>query len=142
MTAPTMVQQTFPHVARKTFQGDAASVAEVRVFLAQALAGTGFDVEDAVLAVDELAANAVLYSRSRNDKFDVWAGWSASILQVLVVDEGPLPETERPVELERCGGQGLRIVKTLTSDYGSYDDPNGCHVAWFRLTLPADPKGA
>src|SRR5262249_54423476 len=110
---PAMVQQTFPHAASKTFQGDAASGGEVRVFLAQALTGTGFDVDDAVLAVDELAANAVLYSRSRDDKFDVWAGWSASILQVLVVDEGPLPEAERPVELDRCGGQGLRIVKTL-----------------------------
>lgn len=134
-----MARRAFPHVVCATFTGAPESVAEVRALVMRALAGTGFPVGDVVLAACELATNAVLYSRSRDGEYDVWIGCNDVIVQVLVIDEGPLPDGETPAALDRCGGNGLRIVQALASDTGHYNDPNGCHVAWFRLS---NPQGA
>jgi anti-sigma regulatory factor (Ser/Thr protein kinase) len=139
------IDHGWPYRARAAFDGVEESVAGVRRFLTDALTGTGFDAGAAVLAVSELACNAVLHSNSRHGKYDVWIGRTATILQVLVVDDGPLSPARRPAANERCGGYGLTVVKGVTSDYGHYDDAEtGCHVAWFRITLPAEgvvPRG-
>lgn len=109
---------------------------QVRVFLAHVLDGCPA-AADAVLMADELAANAVLHSRSGRDggMFTVHVEVCAPAwLTVSVQDEGgltpPLLRTSsHPGSAD--GGQGLRIVSALSDAWGVTGDVTG-RAVWFR----------
>jgi hypothetical protein len=134
--APVANRPTWRHEATGTFCGVASSPALVRAFVAEHLTGSGADVEAAILAASELATNAVLHSRSRDGEFTVWVGHTERLVEVAVVDDGPLPNTLRD-EAIRPGGWGLaRVVPAVTTDHGHHHDSAGRRVAWFRLAIP------
>lgn len=107
-------------------------VAEARRFVASVVDDPTL-VDDAVLCVSELAANAVLHSNSRlaGGRFTVAAErYSDGRLRIMVLDQGG-----RWAERARVGHEplGLMIVSRIASTWGI--DSNGPHgrTVWFEL---------
>jgi anti-sigma regulatory factor (Ser/Thr protein kinase) len=109
----------------------------------------GVLVEDAVLAGCELITNAVLHSASGLAGGNVIVhvtigdyGW----VQVDVIDQGLIPATGVRSPHQRIsrgaeGGLGRFIVAGLSGELGDYTADDGQHVAWFRITWPAERRG-
>ena len=85
--------------------------------------------EAAALVVSELAANAVLHSRSRHGVFTVRAETSPGFLRVEVADAGGSWEPDDGGD----GGRGLVIVAALAAGWGVDGDVNG-RTAWATIT--------
>lgn len=132
-------------VCRRSYAGRADQVRAVRAFLAGVLAGCPA-AADAVLLADELAANAVLYSRSGGPggRFTVLAEVrEGQWVRVEVEDDGG-PETPHlctagcsagqggdTAETDG-GGRGLQIVQALSQDWGVTGGVTG-RTVWFQL---------
>lgn len=116
-----------------TLCGRPESAAAARDFTAKAVAGFPA-ADDAVLCVDELVANAVLYSRSGlpGGTLEVRLTITAASVLAEVLDGGPLADpadASRDVFADR--GRGLVLVEALAPAWGS--DGNG--LWWFWMPL-------
>lgn len=120
---------------RRAFRGERGQVPLVRDFVSCCLDGRRCPaeaVQDIVACATELAANAVLHSRSGlpGGHFSVEVAWAGQSVRVTVEDSGG-PWTERGdggIDAE-CG-RGLRIVAALSADMGIAGDVAG-RAAWF-----------
>jgi serine/threonine-protein kinase RsbW len=131
-TAPANVRP----MCRK-FRGDPSQVPLVRDFVRRYLAGRhgcpAAALEDIMSCVTELAANAVVHSRSRlpgghfGVQVDIRAGeW----VRVAVDDDGgPWGERDAGDDAER--GRGLQIVYALSAEMGISGDGSR-RTVWFR----------
>lgn len=118
--------------------GDARSVPAARRWLAGLLAGE-LAAEDAVMCLSELAANAVLHSRSRRPggTFSVRAAGRKAAIRVEVCDEGgPWLGPDG----DHTRGRGLTIVAALASAWGMAGGTAG-RMAWCEFTT-GDPASA
>lgn len=91
-------------------------------------------VEDAELGVSELVANAIRYARTEVT-LCIEAG---EHVKIAVIDHDPV--LRRPVQFVRDdvlaeSGRGLRIVATVSDDWGIEARPDGKAI-WFILALP------
>ncbi len=112
MTPPqTPAPAITPVTWARDFPATADQVAQARRFLAGLLAGCPA-AADAVLCLSELAANAVLHSRSARPggRFTVRVSRAAGWLRVGVTDGGG-PWAARPAS--GPNGRGLLIVRSL-----------------------------
>jgi len=115
-----------------TFPGRPDQVQRARHEVARYLAGHP-SADDAVLAVSELASNAVLHSRSAGDFFTVSVEVHSAYIYIEVEDAGglwhpKLPDPERP--------HGLAVVELLAGvDNWGVDGGEGGRVVWARLEL-------
>jgi anti-sigma regulatory factor (Ser/Thr protein kinase) len=109
---------------RSVFSSEMASVADVRAFVRSCVADIAIEVDDAVLAVSELATNAVEHGSGAT--FSVELEMTSEAVDVVVdserdrawvtpptaaADTGPIPRT----------GRGLRIVAAV-ADEVEFDD--------------------
>ena len=113
-----------------TYPGRADQVRHVRRAVARHLAGCP-SAADAVLIASELAANAILHSRSRTGLFTVRAELYPDHVRIEVEDLGgpwqPRPSGGRP--------HGLDIIAALTAPGDSgIDGDHAGRTAWARLT--------
>ena len=111
---------------RRTFPGRADQAHEVRVFAA-ALMPEHPRLDEVLLAVGELAANALRHTRSgRGGSFTVDVFHSGGRTAVSVADEGGPAE---PVVTEAGewaeSGRGLRTVSLLADSWGWHGDDAG-----------------
>ncbi|ANB08562.1 hypothetical protein SAM40697_4604 [Streptomyces ambofaciens] len=121
----------------RIFPGQAWQVAEARHFVAALLEDEGSSlIEDAVLVVGELAANAVRHTRSGwyRGWFLVVVGFSDDLVRIQVIDQGGDEEPEvrsisRGVEE---GGRGLLLVAACAKGWGVKDRPDG-RCVWADL---------
>ncbi|UXY21937.1 ATP-binding protein [Streptomyces cynarae] len=118
----------------RAFPGVAEQVANARHFVAALLDGHG-PVDDAVLVVSELAANAVRHSLSGKvgGWFLVVVGFGDDHVRIEVVDEGG----ERVPHLcdvtsQEEGGRGLLMIASCAKDWGVKNWPNG-RCVWADL---------
>jgi hypothetical protein len=116
---------------RGTFGGRADEAARVRREITTFLNGcpaTG----DIVLIAHELAANAILHSRSRSASFAVRCQLSPDAAQIEVEDLGgpwrPRTPGDRP--------HGLDMIQALTGTggWGTQATSNGHRLTWARLS--------
>lgn len=114
-----------------TFHGRAEETARLRRDLADFL-GDCPVVEDIVLIAHELAANAILHSRSRGSFFEVRCALSLGTARIEVEDKGgpwrPRTPDDRP--------HGLDIVQALTGPdgWGTQATSTGGRLTWARLS--------
>jgi len=118
---------------QRTFCGRADQVAQVRREIAAHLNGSPA-AADAVLIASELAANAVLHSRSRGGLFTVRVELHAG--QVLIECEDLGGPWRRRKDDSRP--HGLDIVAALADPdgWGVRRTGGGARITWARLALP------
>jgi anti-sigma regulatory factor (Ser/Thr protein kinase) len=111
------------------------SVARARAGLRPLRDVLGDRYDDTVLMVSELVTNAVRHGRGSTVRMT--ARVRRGSLHVEIVDGGDGFEApDRPAHPTSPGGRGLRIVGSLSDDWGVYEG-NSTHV-WFVLDLGSD----
>ena len=120
----------------RTFPAVPAQVAEARRFLAGLLEPRPA-AADAVLCLSELAANAVVHSRSAEPggSFTVRIQVDGPRLRVEVGDQGGPWDTPRPARADEPTGRGLVIVGQLASRWGCAGHSRTGWTVWFELKL-------
>jgi serine/threonine-protein kinase RsbW len=119
----------------RAFAATPAQVREARRFLAAILNGRTA-ADDAVLCLSELAANALIHSRSRQPggHFTVRAKMHGDHLRVEVHDQGGpwtwLPRDDEP------HGRGLLIVSEMSRSWGRIGDSATGWIVWFEMHCP------
>jgi anti-sigma regulatory factor (Ser/Thr protein kinase) len=120
---------------RRTFRGEPAQVPLAREFVFRYLDGRHCPaeaVQDILVCATELAANAVLHSRSGlpGGHFSVEVVCAGQSVHVAVEDSGG-PWTERGHgSVDEEYGRGLQVVSALSADMGIAGDASG-RMAWF-----------
>jgi hypothetical protein len=117
-----------------------ASAAVARHFVASELHGAAPElVEDAVLLVDELVANALLHAGT---PIDVTVRHESGCVRIDVADRANELPRPRVPDVDATGGRGLQLVDRL-ADGGWGVDPAGVGKSvWFALRTPgAPPRG-
>jgi anti-sigma regulatory factor (Ser/Thr protein kinase) len=117
----------------RSFPGRPEQAGAVRRFLANMLEGSTV-AGDAVLCVSELAANAILHSKSGmpGGQFEVLVFVDpAGLVRVEVTDQGG-PWIPDPGGRQNHG-RGLLIVSHLATDWGIVGDDRSGRAAWFEL---------
>lgn len=92
---------------------------------------------DAVLCVSELAANAIIHSRSGHSAdgwFTVRAGITDKGLRVEVADQGGRWASASADDIH--GGRGLLIVADLARAWGREDSAEMGWLVWFEMDCP------
>ena len=121
-------------IAEQEFAGLPSAAPAARAFVAALVTDAGLR-PGAVLAVDELAANAIRHSRSGlpGGTFTVCVEVAAAWVRVQVTDQGgggtPLV---RQVSGDAVGGRGLWIVGALAAEWGVASLSDGLRV-WVRF---------
>lgn len=139
---------------RRTFRGEPAQVPLAREFVFRYLNERhcpAETVQDILVCVSELAANAVLHSRSGlpGGHFSVEVVCAGQSVHVAVEDSGG-PWAERAHDgMDEEYGRGLQVVSALSAEMGIAGDASG-RMAWFccywstseddqrRASLPCD----
>jgi serine/threonine-protein kinase RsbW len=125
----------------RSFPGRADQVRAARAFLKEVMDGFS-RVDDALLCLSELAANAVLHSASRHPgkRFTVCVNVYPGYLRIQVADHGGLWTPERGGNGQR--GRGLLIVGQLARCWGIEGDRQAGWTVWFEMDCPvSDPVG-
>jgi anti-sigma regulatory factor (Ser/Thr protein kinase) len=115
------------------FGGSATSVREARLFVTEALLGAPREaIEDAVLIVSELAANAVTHAKSA---FTICVEHRAAVVRIEVRDGGAGAPTPRHPTADEVYGRGLQIVDRLAHGWGVHAHPGGGKTVWVNIAL-------
>jgi two-component sensor histidine kinase len=85
--------------------------------------------DDLVLAVSELASNAIAHSASASGTFAVRVSATGRWARVEVTDDGPAEGSSSP-----GNGWGLQIVAGVTDRSGAAIEPDGRRTAWAEVT--------
>jgi len=117
-----------------TYPGRADQVHHVRRAIARYLAGCPA-ANDAVLIASELAANAILHSRSRTEHFTVRAEVHPDHVRIETEDLGGPWRRRQPDNRPH----GLDVVEALTGPdgWGTETTTDGGRIVWARLDLKA-----
>ncbi|MFF4861211.1 ATP-binding protein [Streptomyces sp. NPDC002405] len=128
-----------PFRVRSTVPADPSWAAAVRRLVAEQFARLPLSADQrdgAVLAADELFANAVKHARTGpDDTVTVTVEWSPYTLRVTVADSSPVLPRPRPADANAESGRGLAIVAALADDWGMAPPEPG-HPGkrvWFTL---------
>ncbi|MDF5756111.1 ATP-binding protein [Spongiactinospora sp. TRM90649] len=131
-------------IAVVTLPGTARAVTVVRHWAALVLETDGWtEVDDTLLVVTELAANAVRHTASGRPggRMEVvLIGEADGLVRVEVADEGAatIPTVGR-ADWDGLGGRGLRLVSTLAAAWGARLAGRG-RTVWALMRLPpAEP---
>ncbi|MET8245115.1 ATP-binding protein [Streptomyces sp. NPDC005202] len=124
---------------RSTVPADPSRAAAVRRLVAEHLAELALSADQldtAVLATDELFANAVKHaSTDPRDTITVTIEWSGRTLCVTVADRSPELPRPRAADAVAESGRGLAIVAALADDWGMAPPEPGSpgKRVWFTL---------
>ncbi|WP_433364794.1 ATP-binding protein [Streptosporangium sp. CA-115845] len=124
---------------RKVFPGRVASVPEVRAWARELLTGrvAAPALDDVLLLLSELAANAVAHSdsgRAKDGRLTVYLARTTTMVHAQVTDDGSVTSAPavRVPEADDDGGRGLWLVDLLATEWGFQHDGPGRSV-WFQL---------
>lgn len=111
---------------RRTFPGHPEQAHAVREFVASLLPDRP-DLDELLLAVTELVANALRHTKSGQDgSFTVDILHSADYAAVSVTDEGgPREPVARDADVGAESGRGLRTVSLFADSWGWYGNDRG-----------------
>ena len=127
-----------PEVARAVIDlpDDLSSVADARRFVKQQVAAWGITgpLDDALLVVSELAANALTHARS---SYRLRISATAMVLRIEVDDAGAGTPEPQPLTDTEEHGRGLHLVDALAASWGMESGESGGKRVWAELALPA-----
>lgn len=114
---------------------DLSSVADARRFVKQQLAAWGIagPLDDALLVVSELAANALTHARS---SYRLRIAATAMVLRIEVDDAGAGTPEPQPLTDTEEHGRGLHLVDALAASWGMEAAETGGKRVWAELALP------
>jgi anti-sigma regulatory factor (Ser/Thr protein kinase) len=117
----------------RTFELDPGEVAAARRFAAVVLKTWGCESDDVILAISELAANAVLHARTH---FAVILSMTDNELRVEVADHNPrLPVAVEP-PAGAVSGRGLMVVEKVSRAWGVHPEAKEGKRIWAEFSLP------
>lgn len=127
-----LVMQASPPALTATLPGTPASVP-----LARRLARTALPhcprADDLMLAVTEMAANAITHTASGQDgSYTISIRTGSQWARIEVTDGGPASRRPTP-----GNGWGLALVVGVTDRAGAETAPDGRRTAWAEVTWPA-----
>jgi anti-sigma regulatory factor (Ser/Thr protein kinase) len=115
--------------AELTLSGVPASVSAAGRLIREAVRGCP-RADDLILAVSELASNAVAWSASgRGGTFTVRVRTAPRWARAEITDDGAAADLRAP-----GNGWGLAVVSGVTDRSGSVIRPDGCRTAWAEVT--------
>jgi anti-sigma regulatory factor (Ser/Thr protein kinase) len=120
----------------KSFELDPGEVASARRFVAGVLHEWGIDADDVILAVGELAANAVLHART---VFTVTVRLESGRLTVEVADRNPRLPAMQQAPAGALSGRGLMLVDAVSAAWGIRSDPSDGKLVWAEFEAAHDP---
>ncbi|GAA1142134.1 response regulator [Nocardioides aquiterrae] len=127
-----------PEVAQAVIDlpDDLSSVADARRFVKEQLAAweIGGPLDDALLVVSELAANALTHARS---SYRLRISATAMVLRIEVDDAGAGTPEPQPLTDTEEHGRGLHLVDALAASWGMEAAETGGKRVWAELMLPA-----
>ncbi|MQY11961.1 hypothetical protein SRB5_20890 [Streptomyces sp. RB5] len=108
-------------VERQSFALEAGAVGAARGFLRGVLRawGVGERVDDMVLCLSELAANAVLHAGGGGDGFGVEVSYGQGCVRIAVSDGCPVVPVDRCPSVDEGSGRGLMLVRALADRQGT-----------------------
>jgi CheY-like chemotaxis protein len=114
-----------------------SSVGQARKFVRQKLADWGIDdpLDDALLVVSELAANALTHARS---SYRLRLSASEQALRIEVDDDGAGTPEPQPLTDTLEHGRGLHLVGALAASWGMEAADTGGKRVWAELALPGN----
>ena len=120
----------FP-AAKVTLAPSTQSVPAARRFVMAALQDMDASgaCDDAAALVSELATNAVIHART---PFTLTVNRVEDTVRVSVHDLSPVLPRRRAYGLDAATGRGLRLMSTMSSDWGIEAETGG-KVVWFEL---------
>jgi serine/threonine-protein kinase RsbW len=122
------------------FPGQPEHVSDVRRFVLDALVGSNF-ADDAALLSSELATNAIRHTASGGESgtFQVTAFWHSGAIIIAVTDGGAatIPALCSPGSLDSTG-RGLSLVDAIARQWGFHGNGHG-RTVWFELGPAAFP---
>lgn len=115
---------------------DLSSVADARQFVKQRLSDWGIDepLDDALLVVSELAANALTHAHS---SYSIRLSATSNVLRIEVDDAGAGTPEPQPLTEDEEHGRGLHLVDALAASWGMESGDGGGKRVWAELALPA-----
>lgn len=115
---------------------DLSSVADARRFVKAHLHewGIGEPLDDALLVVSELAANALTHAQS---SYSIRLSASPQVLRIEVDDTGAGTPEPQPLTEDEEHGRGLHLVDALAASWGMESAEGGGKRVWAELALPA-----
>jgi anti-sigma regulatory factor (Ser/Thr protein kinase) len=113
-----------------------SSVAEARRFVKQRLRDWGIrePLDDALLVVSELAANALTHAHS---SYAIRLSATPYVLRIEVDDSGAGTPEPQPLTDTEEHGRGLHLVDALAASWGMESAESGGKRVWAELALPA-----
>jgi anti-sigma regulatory factor (Ser/Thr protein kinase) len=123
-----------PRVLSSTHEPVAVAAPQIRRQMRAHLTAWGVRpevVDDALLVVEELVANAVDHARS---PFDVDVCLADGVLHVAVRDRSPRTPHLQPYDPHAVRGRGLQLVATLSRHWGCEPRTDGKTV-WAELPV-------
>ena len=118
-----------------------SSVADARRFVKEQLAAWGISepMDDALLVVSELAANALTHAGS---SYRLRLSATAMALRIEVDDAGAGTPEPQPLTMTEEHGRGLHLVDALADRWGVEPDDRGLgKTVWFELDVPPAEAG-
>lgn len=127
---------------RRVFPGRPEQVAHARRFVTQTLDGCP-TVDEAVLCVSELAANALAHTASGNGgEFEIIVCRGQASALIVVYDDGSAtPPAVRDLDATSEDGRGLGVVALTASRWGNFGGKSG-RVVWFEMYWDPPPVDA
>ena len=115
---------------------DLSSVATARRFVREKLLEWGHDasVDDAMLVVSELAANALTHAES---SYRVRVAAAGPALRIEVEDDGTGTPEPQPLTETEEHGRGLHLVGALAASWGMEAGESGGKRVWAELPIAA-----
>jgi len=116
------------------------SAREARRFATRVVSRWQFDslLDDVLLVVSELAANAITHADSA---LELRLSHAGNVLRIEVADNGSGTPEPQPESMSEEHGRGLHLVARLTAAWGMEELADGGKVVWAEMARTDGPSG-
>jgi anti-sigma regulatory factor (Ser/Thr protein kinase) len=128
-----------PQVVVLRLERDGQDLVRARRLVTEHLRQLGHDelVDDAVLAVSELATNALIHT---DGSVELRLSGVPTLVRVAVDDDSPIPPVVGVLDASAMCGRGLVLLSQLTTRWGVMPRDEGGKRVWFEIEPDAETR--